>query len=228
MTSWTKKAFDRHKYIQRAISNNKRKGGLLSIKEVIEADWPLKEKITYIRHKYVWYEGNYELFHDKDGKYNTTKVRLNAVIQGIIEGKIDPGVLNELNQTIRQWNKEQRIKKAAEEQELLDKMISTPERTLRATIKKEIETRPRYLIDIQKCTASAELTEYLRLIDEYIAATPEKDRKSLYEMRYQTIKKKAVKWQKANGSNIPNISADKAFRQLVKGYNKQYKQELKK
>ena len=46
------------------------------------------QKVDYIRHHFVYYDGNYELFHDENGKPTKTKKLLDEVIKGIINNKV--------------------------------------------------------------------------------------------------------------------------------------------
>ena len=60
------------KVMGRALKTAK-KQGVRSIQDIISTDkMSFPNKVAYIRHHYVYYEGNYDLFHDENGKPTET------------------------------------------------------------------------------------------------------------------------------------------------------------
>lgn len=86
-----------------------KKIGKRSICDIIN-DRPIKldfdEKVNYIRHKFTYYEGNYDLFNDEKGKPNKRKALLNRVISEVVLKHKDPSILKKLNKKILLWRKD--------------------------------------------------------------------------------------------------------------------------
>lgn len=86
-----------------------KKIGRRSICDIIN-DRPIQldfeEKVNYIRHKFTYYEGNYDLFNDERGKPNKRKELLNRVIGEVVLKHKDPSILKRLNKKIVIWRKD--------------------------------------------------------------------------------------------------------------------------
>ena len=85
-----------------------KKIGTRSIHDIIynTAELTFKQKVDYIRHHYVYYQGNYEYFHTQNGSPNAKKFKLNKLIAQIIKGEKNASELKEINSQILQWRKE--------------------------------------------------------------------------------------------------------------------------
>jgi len=59
-------------------------------------------KVSYIRHKYTYYDGSEELFF-KSGRANSNRHLLNEIIYQIVTGRILPTILKIINQAIWHW-----------------------------------------------------------------------------------------------------------------------------
>lgn len=86
-----------------------KKIGRRSICDIIN-DRPIQldfeEKVNYIRHKFTYYEGNYDLFNDERGKPNKRKELLNRIIGEVVLKRKDPSILKRLNKKIVIWRKD--------------------------------------------------------------------------------------------------------------------------
>lgn len=78
-----------------------------------------EEKVNYIRHKFTYYEGNYDLFNDSRGKPNKRKELLNKVISEVVLKHKDPSVLKKLNKKILLWrkNRDEKLKRNKQNEE---------------------------------------------------------------------------------------------------------------
>lgn len=107
----------------RASKLKTKKIGRRSICDIIN-DKPIQlnfeEKVNYIRHKFTYYEGNYDLFNDENGKPNKRKQLLNRVITEIVLKHRDPSLLTKMNKKILIWRKDrlEKIKKLQTEEEI--------------------------------------------------------------------------------------------------------------
>ena len=59
-------------------------------------------KVSYIRHKYTYYDGSEELFFNS-GIANSNRRLLNEIIYQIVVGRILPTILKIINQAICHW-----------------------------------------------------------------------------------------------------------------------------
>lgn len=94
---------------ERASKAKTKKIGRRSISDIIN-DKPIPlsfdEKVNFIRHRFTWYEGNYDLFNDDKGKPNKRKELLNRVISEVVLKKRDPSLLTKMNKKILIWRKD--------------------------------------------------------------------------------------------------------------------------
>ena len=94
---------------ERASKAKTKKIGRRSISDILN-DRPIPlsfdEKVNFIRHRFTWYEGNYDLFNDDKGKPNKRKQLLNRVISEVVLKNRDPSVLTKMNKKILIWRKD--------------------------------------------------------------------------------------------------------------------------
>ena len=94
---------------ERASKAKTKKIGRRSISDILN-DRPIAlsfdEKVNFIRHRFTWYEGNYDLFNDDKGKPNKRKQLLNRVISEVVLKNKDPSVLTKMNKKILIWRKD--------------------------------------------------------------------------------------------------------------------------
>ena len=94
---------------ERASKAKTKKIGRRSISDILN-DRPIAlsfdEKVNFIRHRFTWYEGNYDLFNDDKGKPNKRKQLLNRVISEVVLKNRDPSVLTKMNKKILIWRKD--------------------------------------------------------------------------------------------------------------------------
>lgn len=94
---------------ERASKAKTKKIGKRSISDILN-DKPIPlsfdEKVNFIRHRFTWYEGNYDLFNDDKGKPNKRKQLLNRVISEVVLKNRDPSVLTKMNKKILIWRKD--------------------------------------------------------------------------------------------------------------------------
>lgn len=94
---------------ERASKAKTKKIGIRSISDILK-DKPIAlsfdEKVNFIRHRFTWYEGNYDLFNDDKGKPNKRKQLLNRVISEVVLKNRDPSLLTKMNKKILIWRKD--------------------------------------------------------------------------------------------------------------------------
>lgn len=94
---------------ERASKAKTKKIGRRSISDILN-DRPIAlsfdEKVNFIRHRFTWYEGNYDLFNDDKGKPNKRKQLLNRVISEVVLKNRDPSLLTKMNKKILIWRKD--------------------------------------------------------------------------------------------------------------------------
>lgn len=94
---------------ERASKAKTKKIGRRSISDILN-DRPIQlsfdEKVNFIRHRFTWYEGNYDLFNDDKGKPNKRKQLLNRVISEVVLKNRDPSLLTKMNKKILIWRKD--------------------------------------------------------------------------------------------------------------------------
>lgn len=80
--------------------------GRSSIYNIIgNTEMGMNEKIAFIRHNYVYYDGNYDLFYNEDNTPKELRIMLDETIEDIITGKTSPDVLTSLNKEILKINR---------------------------------------------------------------------------------------------------------------------------
>ena len=90
----------------KALKESKRRTkriGRCSINDIINDKKGLsrREKIDFIRHRYSYYDGNYDVFFDEKNKPLQLREQLNLIIEGIVDKKILPEVLSHFNKYIQ-------------------------------------------------------------------------------------------------------------------------------
>ena len=94
---------------ERASKAKTKKIGRRSVSDILN-DRPIAlsfdEKVNFIRHRFTWYEGNYDLFNDDKGKPNKRKQLLNRVISEVVLKNRDPSLLTKMNKKILIWRKD--------------------------------------------------------------------------------------------------------------------------
>ena len=94
---------------ERASKAKTKKIGRRSVSDILN-DRPIAlsfdEKVNFIRHRFTWYEGNYDLFNDDKGKPNKRKQLLNRVISEVVLKNRDPSILTKMNKKILIWRKD--------------------------------------------------------------------------------------------------------------------------
>ena len=193
------------------------------------------QKIDYIRHHFVYYDGNYELFHDENGKPNETKKLLDEVIKGIINKEIDPSELNALNKEILKDHKTRmEQKKLIEEQRLNEYLQEQPksaEVKSIVSVKKEEKYIPElatYKQGINDCAKP-----YFEIIDKYLLSLSPEERDKALTWSYKDLKKVAKWWNKNNKPVLPPTAPSeiqqqkKSMEALLKGYRRYAAKEWK-
>ena len=127
------------KVMSRALKTAK-KQGVCSIQDIISSNrLSFPNKVAYIRHHYVYYEGNYDLFHDENGKPTETKRLLDDVIKSIVRGHLDPSELTTINKEILNLRKEKDKEAELRHQKELDVYIqNTPKESATPIVEKEV------------------------------------------------------------------------------------------
>ncbi len=66
---------------------------------------PPRYKVSLLRHRFVFYESNYDLFHLPNGKPNAFKNELNSLLYDIVNHKVDAGEMAKFNKRIMEARK---------------------------------------------------------------------------------------------------------------------------
>lgn len=66
------------------------------------------DKVNYIRHHYIEYDGNKEFFFDNRRRPNKNRIELDELIIGVIKGTREVSELKAFNKRIKAWRKEQK------------------------------------------------------------------------------------------------------------------------
>ena len=217
-TNYKKRAFSYRKNTGKAL-NNIKKIGVRSIFDIIsDSNMALKRKIDYIRHHYVYYEGNYDLFHDETGKATSTKYNLDKVIYEIIQGNVDPVVLNDFNKEIVKLRKQ----KDAEQQEIDEANLG----------ESPLPGLPKYKLDILAHGGNIHTdgcSSYLNLIDRYMNTLDSKTKQQYFFTKsYREMKKLAETWNKKQEEpiEVKVITKDEPENgSFMKGYQKYAKSQ---
>lgn len=99
--TYRRQVYDKYTRMKDA-EKQRRVFGRCSIYKILDDDrLDTQEKIAYIRHNYVYYDGNESMFNDPDTKrHNQTHTVLNDIIRLVVYKKTDPGLLRETNMCI--------------------------------------------------------------------------------------------------------------------------------
>lgn len=168
-------------YKNRISKEKTKKLGKKSISDVIHntPEFNFYEKLHYIRHHYTYYEGNYEVFHDENGKPTKRKHELNSLIVSVIKGKNDPSVLKDFNRQILKWRKEYDEEKAKENESILDRFS---------------DVVVQWKIDLGANDGSAQ--HFVTLINEFLSSPKNNlSESSRRRLPYKTIKSLAIYWK---------------------------------
>lgn len=183
---YKKRAYISRKNTGKILSSIK-KIGVRSIFDIIsDSNMSLKNKISYIRHHYVYYEGNYDLFHNEDGKATQVKYNLNRVIYKIIKGKLNPAVLSDFNKEIAKLRKEKDKEKAKIEEDEKNNTI--------------LPGLPKYKLDIIFHGGNIKndsCKPYLDLIDKFMDTLDiQVKQRYFFTKSYKEMRKLAEDWNK--------------------------------
>jgi len=145
------------------------------------------DKVDYIRHHYVYYEGNYEYFHDSNGKSNENKEKLNDLICSIINKTADPCELKAWNKKIMSWRKIKLIEKKQKEEE---KIKNFDDRVIKNNYELKVNLWFAKRLD-------AYSFDKLSLIRKYLLAhRDEYNDEELETLRYKFLKKISSAWKR--------------------------------
>lgn len=145
---------DKIKSVKRSKEKN-RKLGKRNIYDIIcnTPQLNLKQKIDYIRHHYVYYDGNYDYFYLKDGKRTPRWYQLNKIIYGIVKRKLSPNQLTLFNQKIMLWRKNR------------DEKIATITK-FKEDLNKETGNIPKWKLDVANKTMISKAN--LETVEKYL------------------------------------------------------------
>ena len=183
-----------------------------------------RQKVNYIRHHYVYYDGNYDLFYDENKQPTTTKHLLDKVIAGVINKTIDPSELSDINKVILQEHKikVEQLKRVKEAN--LDVYLREQQEEQKEQPKVVMETLTSDEYTYKQGIVNADI--YFQLIDEYLANLPEKERVKASQWKYKELKKVAKWWVVNNrpsllkAEKIPKRTKQQAMNELLAGYKK--------
>ena len=228
-------SFNNHRFTNRGKATTKRIG-IRSIYDIINNtnatdDW----KINYIRHRYVYYDGNYDLFHDADGNPTETKKMLDDVIEGIIRGNLDPSELSIINKQIlelrKQKKEEEELRKDHELEEYLEEQ-QIEEQESQKVVESVNDIRPtNENAAYKKGITGAEA--YFEIIDMYLDSLSPEDRQKAETWSYKDLKRVAKWWLKNNKPNVSPVEIHEnglkrqGFGALLAGYKKYAQKEWK-
>jgi hypothetical protein len=195
-----------------------KKCGKCSIYDIINSNLSLEAKINDIRHHYTFYEGNYEVFHDEDGKPTEAKHTLNEIIRKVILGRLDASALKQANNVILEWKKEY-LEKREELQLQKKKEVEFQEPV--DVVPYVVPPLLRYLEET-RCIADREhIQPYLDRIEQYLKANPDANHENL---SYKQLKSYSGKWY-CKVQNVMN-EEEKEKRRLDNLAAKRYAKEL--
>lgn len=201
-----------------------------SIWDIIDdPDLRFFQKVDYIRHHYVYYDGNYELFHDENGKPNKTKNMLDKVIKGIVNRQIDPSELNILNKEILRKHKIQAKQEKTTEELYLSEY--SQEQSKPVEIVPSISSKKEDTCTIGSMIYKQGMGEttnpYFELINRYLHSLSPEERVKASAWSYRDLKKVAKWWDKNNKPIPPTtpseIQQKKSLNVLLKGYERYWK-----
>lgn len=181
-----------------------KKIGTRSIHDIIynTAELTFKQKVDYIRHHYVYYQGNYEYFHTQNGSPNAKKFKLNKLIAQIIKGEKNASELKEINSQILQWRKERNDELEKLNRKSLDSIPLPNIPTIKTTI---VENMPYWKKQLGKNE-----NPYVTLIEEFLQSEAnDLGKNTLESISYQDLKKLAMDWKKHDLKNAEESYANK-------------------
>lgn len=229
-TSYRKRAFSYRKNTGRALSSIK-KIGVRSIFDIIsDQTMSFDHKIDYIRHHYVYYEGNYDLFHDENGNSTETKQMLDEIIKSIINGTLDPSELSVINKEISALRKEKDKEYELKRQKELDKIVLQNKNIKKEKLKEKAKED---LTTANRENALTEKNPYFKVIDAYINSLTKEKQDEVSTWSYKDLKQVAKNWARLNASALlaETPEEEKATKEataaLLKGYRKFAKKEWK-
>lgn len=173
-----------------------KKIGSKSIHDIIHntPELTFLDKVNWIRHKYSYYEGNYEFFHNKFGKPNKLKYELNYLIGNIINGKADASELKIFNKKILKLRKEVNAKLENEKTIALNNVI--------LPINNKITKKAKWEREIENNKDTAQF--YITLINEFLINNDYNlSEDKLFNLSYKEIKNMAIDWK--NNQNKEKI-----------------------
>ena len=178
------------RYDWKGLRGSKRKTlkiGKRSIYDIIkDEELDFGDKLDYIRHHYVYYEGNYEYFHDERGKSNENKECLNRLIGLIIQRLADPSELRVINQEILAWRK---AKKLIEKQQEAERMAKFNETHIRSPYEMKVNVWFEKWINKYDYDKVKLMRDYLLAHDQTYKNT------ALESLIYKELKIKATSWK---------------------------------
>lgn len=183
------------------ISKNKiMKYGRRSIYDIIkDKELDFGDKIDYIRHHYVYYDGNYEYFHDERGKSNEEKIKLNQLISLIVQRLADPSELKIINKQVMEWRRE---KKLAEKQALSEELAKINSITLKTPYEMKVNTWFNNWISMYDYTKLTVIREYLLAHDKIY------ENETLDNFKYKELKIKAFAWKNQQQQLLHNSESN--------------------
>lgn len=207
--------------------------GVRSIYDIIHSeDLTFSEKVSYIRHKYVYYDGISDMFYDQRRKPLKSRELLDEIIEKVINGEAEVSVLTELNAQLLSLHKKQKVENKQKEQEELELFSNTLSMVSKPTTKK-VETSSVYegipawkkalLTGTGEYKTGVEL--YATLIEKYLASLSKEEFNAENDFSYKALKKRAISWAKTQNlyeTPISNAAAKLQQSSLIAGYNKHW------
>lgn len=198
-------SIDRKRWTAIKISKEKiKKIGIRSISDIIHNTKELnfKEKVDYIRHRYTYYDGNYEYFHNAKGKPNSKKYKLNSLIIDILKGEKDPTELKTFNTVILEWRK-QHLKEINESLQTIYNKIGSSSILIENS--DELSSEYGGMKWYEYIKSHTNQTEgHVALINEYLKHNKDVIKQEILEnISYQDLKNIAMKWDANRYKDTP-------------------------
>lgn len=199
-----------------------KKIGTRSIHDIIynTAELTFKQKVDYIRHHYVYYQGNYEYFHTQNGSPNAKKFKLNKLIAQIIKGEKNASELKEINSQILQWRKERNDELERLNRKSLDSIPLPDIPTIKTT---RVESMPYWKKQLGKNE-----NPYVTLIEEFLQSEAnDLCKNTLESISYQDLKKLAIDWKKHDLKNAEESYTNKINQVVLNKLKREEEKEEK-
>lgn len=212
--------------------------GVRSIYDIIHSeDLTFSEKVSYIRHKYVYYDGITDMFYDQKRRPLKSRELLDEIIEKVINGETEVSTLTELNAQLLALHKKQKLENKQREQEELELFSNTLSSVSKNNVKpkqeNQISTSSVYTgIPTWKKALIAGTGEYktgvdvyVNLIEKYLASLSKEEFDAENDLSYKALKKRAVSWAKMQGLYLEPISKSALKLQqssLIEGYKKHW------